>query len=121
MENMKIVILNGGLGNQLYQYTFLRFLETVTREKCIVDDSPFWGENVQHNGYELEKVFRLKLNLLSNYFSEDVRAEMIRLRSEGISIPQQLLNNGINLTMMAEFRDHASFDGNIVYMPPYCA
>lgn len=118
MENMKIVIISGGLGNQLYQYTFARFLETTINEKCIMDDSCFWGDKIQHNGYEMEKVFHLKLNLLSNYFSEDVWAEMLKLRDQGISIPQQLLNNGINLTMLAEFQDHPKFDGNIVYMPP---
>ena len=117
MENMKIVVMNGGLGNQLYQYAFIRLLETATNEKCIIDDSAFWRFD-QHNGYELEKIFGLKLNLLSSYFTEDVWAEMLRICEQGVSIPQQLLNNGINLTMMAEFRDHVPFNGNIVYMPP---
>ena len=118
MDNMKIVVLSGGLGNQLYQYSFMRLIESGIKEKFIIDDSAFWGENVQHNGYEMENVFGLKLNLLSNYFTEDVRNEMLRLRSLGKSIPQQLADNGINLTMMAEFNDHPAFEGNIIYMPP---
>lgn len=118
MENMRFVLLSGGLGNQLYQYAFGRVLEIMTKEKCIFNDSCWWGGQKQHNGYEMEKVFGLKLNLLSNYFSEDVRLEMARLRSEGISIPQQLLNNGINLILMAEFEDFGKFDGNVVYMTP---
>ena len=121
MDNMRIVVMNGGLGNQLYQYSFIRLLELMTKERCLIDDSAFWGNAVEHNGYELEKVFGLKLNLLSNHFSEDVKAEMIQLRSKGISIPQQLKDNGINLTMLAKFRDHGAFDGNIIYMPPNSA
>lgn len=117
MENMKIVLMNGGWGNQLYQYAFVRLLETATKESCIIDDSFFWREEKQHNGYELEKIFGLKLNLLSNCFSEDVWAEMMRRKAQGIGIPQQLLENGINLTMMQEFVDHEPFDGNIVTMP----
>ena len=117
-NDMKIIILSGGLGNQLYQYTFMRLIELGIKEKFIIDDSAFWGENVDHNGYEMEKVFGLKLNLLSNYFTEDVWSEMLRLRDLGTSIPQQLADNGINLTMMAEFKDHPAFNRNIIYMPP---
>ena len=72
MENIKLVILNNGLGNQLYQYAFMRFLELSTKEKLVLDNSSFWGEKVDHNGYELEKVFGLKLDLLSNYFTKNV-------------------------------------------------
>lgn len=42
---------------------------------------------------------------------------MMRRKAQGIGIPQQLLENGINLTMMQEFVDHEPFDGNIVTMP----
>ena len=80
MENLRIVLMNGGLGNQLYQYTFMRFLEVSTGEKCWVDDSAFCGERVEHNGYELEKIFGVKLNKLSQFFTADVWAEMMRLK-----------------------------------------
>ena len=118
MKKMKMVMMNGGLGNQLYQYAFARLMEISTKEKFIFDDSWAWTDNVEHNGYELERVFGLKLNLLSNYFTEDVWAEMVRLRMERVGIPQQLKNNGVHMTLMAEFSDHLPFDGNIVYMPP---
>lgn len=114
MSNLRIVMMNGGLGNQMYQYTFLRYLEHVTGEKCIVDDSAFFGENcVEHNGYELERIFGVKLNLLSDNFSDEIWRQMVENKLNGISIPQQLLDNGINLFMAAEAADD-SFNGNTV-------
>lgn len=114
MSNLRIVLMNGGLGNQMYQYTFLRYIEHFTGEKCYVDDSAFClGDHVEHNGYELEKIFGVKLNLLSRYFSEDVWNEMIKNRLNGISIPQQLLDSGMDIFMAAEAADY-SFDGNVV-------
>lgn len=117
MENLKIVMMNGGLGNQLYQYTFLRFLEKTTGETCIIDDSAFWGNRVEHNGLELEKIFGVKLNKLSDCFSSDVWEEMVLRRAEGISIPQQLLDNGLNITMIAE-SDTYKFNGNVISIEP---
>lgn len=114
MKNLRIVLMNGGLGNQLFQYTFIRFLELCTKENCIVDDAAFDVSGlVEHNGYELEKIFGIKLNRLSNYFSEDVWKEMMYGVKGGRSVPQQLLDNGMNLVMLAETSDYR-FEGNII-------
>ena len=117
MDNLRIVMMNGGLGNQLYQYTFLRFLEVHTGQKCMVDDSAFWGDHVEHNGLELEKIFHIKLNKLSDFFTPDVWEEMIRQKEAGISIPQQLLDYGLNITMIAESNTYR-FDGNVICVAP---
>lgn len=118
MENLRIVMMNGGLGNQMYQYAFLRYIEIMTGSKCFVDDSAFFcQEHIEHNGYELERVFNIKLNLLSNFFSDDVWNEMIEKKYSGISIPQQLLENGINLMLVAEAKDY-SFEGNRIFFEP---
>lgn len=61
---MRIVLFNGGLGNQLFQYIFSKVIEKYSREECILDDSEFFVAK-EHNGYELEKVFGIKANLLS--------------------------------------------------------
>ncbi len=117
MENLRIVLMNGGLGNQLYQYTFLRFLEKTTGESCIVDDSAFFGNHVEHNGLELERIFGIRLNKLSSCFSPDVWEEMIHKREQGISIPWQLMDNGLNITMIAENNTY-HFDGNVIEIHP---
>ena len=35
---MQIVMLNGGLGNQIFQYIFFRWLEVRSGEQCVIDD-----------------------------------------------------------------------------------
>ena len=52
---MKIVLMNGGLGNQLFQYAFYRYIQIATNDICYIDDSAFFGKNVEHNGFEIEK------------------------------------------------------------------
>ena len=86
---MKIILMNGGFGNQLFQYVFYRYIEFATGDICYIDDSAFWGNNIEHNGFEIEKIFDLKCNLLSSFFDDDVWNEMLTKKQEGISIPQQ--------------------------------
>ena len=51
-DDFKIVLMNGGLGNQICQYIFLRWLEINTGKKCLADDSAFCLAKPEHNGYE---------------------------------------------------------------------
>lgn len=107
---MKIQFLNGGLANQVFQYIFVRFAERYyPQEKWYFDDSFFFVNNI-HNGYELDKVFGIKANLLSNYFDKDVWEEIIRLKKEGISLPQSFLNMGIPITMLSETSNYSEFN-----------
>lgn len=120
---MKIQFLNGGLANQTFQYIFTRFAEIKDPDNgpWYLDDSFFFVHDV-HNGYELEKVFNLHPNLLSQYFDEDVWEYMIeKKRDENKSIPQLLLENGIDLYMIAETSNHSQwnpFDGIIESIKP---
>jgi len=66
---MKICLCNGGLGNQVFQYIFSRWIELASGEPCFLDDSAFWGEQIEHNGFEIRKVFpNAKPRLLSGFF-----------------------------------------------------
>lgn len=114
---MKVAYLNGGLGNQVFQYIFTRFGERYCPgESWYLDDS-FFFINDSHNGYELEKVFGIKANLLSNYFEQDVWNEIIRLRKEEqLSMPQVFLNMGLPVVLVAESENY-SFGGAIVGTP----
>jgi len=64
MKSLKIVHFLGGLGNQMFQYAFYRTLEQYF-EIVKADISAFKNYTL-HNGFELERVFNLKLNYSSN-------------------------------------------------------
>ncbi len=99
---MKILRINGGLGNQLFQYIFYRILEISTNDICIFDDRAFFYNN-QHNGYEIDKIFKIKPNLLSNYFDSDVWNELLEITREDVDIVTYLKEAGIaNLKLVTE-------------------
>lgn len=114
---MKIQYLNGGLANQVFQYIFMRYLElhSVDGEPVYLDDSFFFVNDV-HNGYELEKLFGLHPNLLSQYFDEDVWQYMIEKKKQGISICQSIKDFDMEIEMITGVSDYAShnpFDGKV--------
>ncbi len=113
---MRTVLINGGLGNQLFQYIFYRFAERHFPEEIwYLDDSSFFISH-DHNGYELNKIWGIKANLLSEYFDKDVWDEIIRLRKAGASLPQIFLDMGLPLSMVAEAPDY-SFNGRVIQVP----
>ena len=64
-----------------------------------------------HNGYELERVFGIKPDLLSHSFDPDVWDYMIQLkRDQGKSIPQILLDNGTPIEMISESNNSAHWN-----------
>lgn len=117
---MKIQFLNGGLANQVFQYIFVRYAElNYPGEQWFFDDSFFFVNDV-HNGFELEKVFGLKLNLLSRSLDEDVWQELITNKKRGISIPQSFKELGFPIIMITEFdnyKEHNPFEGELYHVP----
>lgn len=118
---MKIQYLNGGLANQVFQYIFVRYAELShpETEPWFFDDSFFFVNNV-HNGYELEKVFGLHLNLLSQNFDTETWTQFLENKKNGISIPQSFRNLGFDMKMITEFenyKEHNPFDGTVYHVP----
>ena len=103
---MRIIFIGGGLGNQFFQYMFYRFAQRYCPEETwYLDDSGIFLRQ-SHNGYELEKIWGIRANLLSDYFDKDVWDEIIRLRKEEkVSLPTIFSNMGMSLTMIAETED----------------
>ncbi len=60
---MIVVKLQGGLGNQMFQYSLYRTLELLNKEVKL--DVSYYDYSYAHNGIELEKVFNLKLDTIS--------------------------------------------------------
>ena len=100
---MILVYMNGGLGNQIFQYMFFRWLEITSGQTCAIDDGLFFGQHVPHNGYELEHVFGIHPQRLSKSMPSDVWQFMVDRRDqEGLGIAQQLLDSGMPLSVIRE-------------------
>jgi len=56
---MIIVKFSGGLGNQIYQFVFLKKMQMKYPNVKIVGDISFYKTNRIHNGFELEKIFKI--------------------------------------------------------------
>ena len=114
---MRIVYMNGGLGNQIFQYIFFRWLEIETGESCVIDDAPFFGEGVPHNGYELERIFGVRKKRLSQIIPRNVWRGMIHRKKEGTGIAQQLLDAGNPLKAVCQVKvSNFSFNGKTTYV-----
>ena len=113
---MRIVYVNGGLGNQIFQYVFFRWLEVETGESCVIDDGLFFGGNVPHNGYELERLFGVRKKRLSRMIPEPIWQEMIKRKESGVGIAQQLLDAGNDIKVICEENiRNISFNGEMTY------
>ena len=59
---MLVVCMGDGLGNQLFQYAFyLQLKKNYPNNIVLVDICNYYGSVNEHNGYELERIFGLKL------------------------------------------------------------
>lgn len=100
---MKIVYCNGGLGNQLYQFIFARYLEVKLGEEIILDDSFFYLYN-EHNGFEIPTVFpNSKVKLLSQCFEKNIWNDMVDdMKNNNKRVLDVLLEKGIHMTVASE-------------------
>ncbi|MDL2301839.1 alpha-1,2-fucosyltransferase [Lachnospiraceae bacterium OttesenSCG-928-D06] len=118
---MKIQYLNGGLANQVFQYIFARFAYFYSngRDTLFLDDSYFYTES-KHNGYELDKVFGLKPELLSVHLAGESWEYMIDNRKRDIGVCQSVKDLGIDIKMVSEVDISSgvnSFNGKIYTIP----
>ena len=62
---MKIVKINGGLGNQMFQFAFYKALQHSNNNEVFIDLSAYQGKqfqdgiNLLHNGFELPELFNI--------------------------------------------------------------
>lgn len=117
---MRIQYLNGGLANQTFQYIFYRYAQLSVPENgpWYLDDSFFFVKK-QHNGYELEKVYGVKPNLLSQEFAGEWK-DIVESKRNGGSVPETFLRQGISIDMVAEEAQWAQknpFTGKVYPIP----
>ncbi len=71
-----VVRFSGGLGNQMFQYAFLLSLQYRFPQKTIEGDLGDYEVLEHHNGYELEKIFGIKIPLCSDFEKERHKINM---------------------------------------------
>lgn len=118
---MQIVLLNGGLANQAFQYMFGMRLQKALGETVIYDDSYFdsiekarpHSNNANSQRRLLKKVFGIEVLELSSFFTKDDWDSMLKkCYQENISMIR-LINSHRKFQMIAETGDH-NFDGEII-------
>ena len=72
MKKEKIIIINGGLGNQMFQYAFYKNMKKNNRMS--IDLSYFFYNNI-HNGYELEKIFGIREKEKNIFYNKNILEE----------------------------------------------
>lgn len=115
--NERICYTNGGLGNQLCQYFFYRFLECSGKAPVIADTTLFFHSK-QHNGYEVEKIFGFKVRKLCDVIPGTIYMDMVKRAEQGECIAEQLYQAGYNISVVGEVNE-PKFSGSITYMPSY--
>lgn len=84
MKNIKIVKIFGGLGNQLFQYSFALFLKKNYKKnnKILLDFNEFRYVK-HHSGFELDKLLKIQfksLNFLSHFKHKYFKSILIKKR-----------------------------------------
>lgn len=100
----------------MFQYMFFYWLQQQTDDECVLDDLAFFGKNVPHNGYELERVFGIHAPRMSERFDADTWNTMVRARNEeGKSMPQLVRDFGIPLQVVLEQGVNTlKYDGDVL-------
>ena len=107
---LKIQFLNGGLGNQAFQYIFYRWLQLERPNDDVCMDDSYFAINSVHNGYELERVFGVKPQMISEFFEPDIWEQILDDKRNGRSIPQLFLDMNEGMSLVREVSNSAEFN-----------
>lgn len=101
---MKISYVGGGLGNQVLQYIFARWLEICGEEPVYIDHSHTQA-NQYHNGFDLPLAFpHVKLRLLQKELTEKQWSDILQQQKLNfVNFPYFLTEERASLTFVHEY------------------
>lgn len=98
---MQIVHVSGGLGNQMHQYIFKRYLEIKTGKEHILCDLFYHTTAKKHNGFELDKIFsNIKLKKISDSMCNTSLSQFINKSNNNENILMLLIQFGYNIDVL---------------------
>lgn len=109
---MKIVRFVGGLGNQLFQYAFYKAVQQYDSETYA--DLSYFQKNNIHQGFELENVFDISLNIASDKLIKELGYSSLfshikrRIRRKGTYLVEKCLGYDSSLEVLPQ---NAYLDG----------
>ena len=90
-----IVSISGGLGNQMFQYAFYLGLKYYLFPKDC--SKIFIAPYNNHNGYELDKVFNIKNNIITNlvvgFLKKYFKSIVFKKQEQSVATFEQLIHN----------------------------
>lgn len=127
---MKIFNFSGGLGNQILQYAFMRYIsQTSNNELILLDNSYYELYPPQHSGFELERLFKnAKIETLKSTFKEENWNKMIRKLKElgrlhdipNVMIYKLLMEHGEDLALVSDEAFSIQFERGRPFLGDVC-
>ncbi|MCC8146952.1 MAG: alpha-1,2-fucosyltransferase [Bacteroidales bacterium] len=111
---MAIIVLSGGLGNQMFQYAFFLAKEK-NGEKMYLNTYSLQKEGT-HNGYELEKLFRINAPYASSFSVKIVRKLLIFQKKKGFHFLATLLLSLLRLSGINYIQEKGYAEFNKQYL-----
>jgi hypothetical protein len=108
-----IVKINGGLGNQMFEYMFYKRIQTKFSDAKI--DNSIYIRMKQHNGYELDKVFGLTPPIATETEIRRFKADDWKLHRKiqykVVGFPDSMVNESKVLICNSDLKDNAYYTG----------
>lgn len=101
-ERIWIQRFSGGLGNQIMEYIFFRYVERrLLSVTCVLDDMYYYVYGCKDLPGQFEQIFSVELKRMSLHYDPDIFNEVLRLYRKGVYLPQILLDIGLPIVMIS--------------------
>lgn len=119
---MIIQDISGGLGNQIMMYVFGRYMERRNPNHPLLFDDSYFSLYKILNGYELEKIFGLKLDFLSRHFDQDTWEGILSLYKKQTRlpvIPRFFYDAGVPIVLLTPWTTYSLYFPGMTIVPEH--